>query len=173
MTTPNDPNQPNYDAYRYPETPNQTPGQTPGQTPPQDNYGGYQSTYDAPPAGNWAVDAARNGVAPWALGVSILALVMTVSIFLTAFAAPVALIALILAIVALVKSRKITGPYARKGMSITALVLSIIALVLSVLFWVVITVFLSESGVMDCFTLTDPAAQQACVDQALNDLSNA
>lgn len=168
MTTPNDPNQPNYDAYRYPETPDQTPGQT----PQQDNYGSYQSAYDAPPAGNWAVDAQRNGVAPWALGLAILALVMTVSIFLTAFAAPVALIALIVAIIALVKSRKITGPYARKGMSITALVLSIIALVLSVLFWVVITVFVSESGLMDCVTLSDPAAQQACVDDVMNSMSN-
>ncbi|RSZ61661.1 hypothetical protein EAH68_12230 [Corynebacterium hylobatis] len=161
MTNPNDPQQkPDFGAYEYPSG---TPGPKPGQPPA---YG------SGPVSGStWAMAETPNRVAPWALGLGILALVMAVSLFLTAFAFIPGIIGLILAIIAIVRGRSLSGPSRRTGMSVTGLVMSIIAIVLSVGFWVLMGLLVSESGISDCATLTDPAAQQQCLEDALNEWS--
>ncbi|GAB3702026.1 DUF4190 domain-containing protein [Corynebacterium nasicanis] len=155
MSTPfdhNDPQRPAGDAY--------------GGSGGYDGYGGYQE-----PVGGatWAVDAPKNKVAPWALGVGILALIAGISVFFSGAAFIVGLIGVILAVVALARGRSIPAPGRRTGMSVAGLVLSIIAIVLSVIFWVIVVVVFRETGMATCLELTDPAQQQTCIENSLNE----
>lgn len=168
---PQEPHNSDYDAYRYSNGPEQD-------SQANQNYQGYQDyqSYGSDSAAGatgtgWAMDAPRNGVAPWALGVSILGLVMALSVLGTAFAIVAGVIGVVLSIIAVIKARKIQGPGRRMGMSVTGLVLSIITVVLSILFWVAIFAMLSWTGIADCFTITDPAQQELCVEESLNSLN--
>jgi hypothetical protein len=166
MTTPNDPQQPDFGAYQYPSG---TPGPAPGQNPAYGSTPGYGS---GPVSGStWAMAEQPNRVAPWALGLGIVALVMGVSIVLTGFAFIVGIIGLILAVIAIVRGRSLSGPSRRIGMSVAGLVMSVIAILLSIGFWVLMGMLVNESGISDCVSLTDPAAQQQCVEDALNQWS--
>ena len=174
MSNPNDPRQPghpDYDAYQYPTgSPEPTAGQTPsyGQTPSASTgtpgYAGAQST--------WAMEEERNRVAPWALGLGIIALIMGLSLILSGFAFIAGGIGLVLAVIALVRGRRIEGPGRRTGMSVTGLVLSAVGIILSIVFWVVASVLLTQSGIGECMDITDPAQQQQCVEDALNQWAN-
>lgn len=166
MTNPNEPQQPDFGAYQYPSG---NPEQVPGQPPAYGSTPGYGSV---PVSGStWAMAETPNRVAPWALGVGILALLMGISIFLTGFALIPGIIGLILGVIAIVRGRSLSGPARRTGMSVAGLVMSIIAIIFSVIFWVLIGMLVSESGVGDCVSLTDPAAQQQCIEDALNEWS--
>lgn len=165
MTTPNDPQQqPDYSAYEYPSG---TPGPAPGQNPA---FGSTPAYGSAPvPGSSWAMAEKPNSLAPWALGVGILALLMGISIFLSGFAFLAGIVGVILAAIAIARGRKLSGPSRRMGMSVTGLVMSIIAIVVSVVFWVLIAMLVSSSGISDCVSVTDPDAQQQCVEDALNE----
>lgn len=185
MSTPfnqNDPDrpdtpgkQPNYDAYRYPSGGDNAAAQ------PGAGYGGYPEPapaygaagYGAGPGGStWAVEEEKNRVAPWALGVGIVALIGGLSLLFSGFAFLIGLIGLILAIVAIVRARRIQGPGRRMGMSVAGLILSVIAIALSVLFWVFVGFIISETGMMECFEISDPAQQQTCLENSFNEWMN-
>jgi len=162
---------PNYEAYRYPSGgADATPAPTP--VPPTDpgyaGYGGYGSAGGSDAASTWAVDERKNGVAGWALGVGILSLLVAVSVVATAFAVIFGLVGLIIGIIALVRGRRINGPGRRTGMAVTGLVLSLIAIGLSVIFWVLMAVVLSDTGMMDCISISDPTERQQCVERAID-----
>lgn len=164
MTTPNDPQQPDFGAYQYPSG---TPGPAPGQNPAFGSTPGYGA---GPVSGStWAMAEKPNRLAPWALGLGILALLMGVSLFLTGFAFIVGIIGVVVAVIAIVRGRSLSGPARRTGMSVTGLVLSVIAVILSVVFWVLMGVLLNETGISNCVSLTDPAAQQQCIEDAVNE----
>lgn len=168
MTHPNDPQQPDYGAYEYPTgSPDPAPGQTPGygQAPAYGAAGGVGST--------WAMAEEKNRVAPWALGLGILALLMGVSVLFSGFAFLAGGIGLILAIIALVRGRGINGPARRTGMSVAGLVMSVIGIVLSIVFWVVIGAFLTETGISECMSISNPDAQRICLEDALDEWANA
>lgn len=169
MTNPNDPQQqPDFGAYQYPSG---NPEQAPGQQPAYGSTPGYGS---GPVSGStWAMAETPNRVAPWALGVGILALLVAVSLFLTWLAFIPGVIGLILGVIAIVRGRSLSGPSRRTGMSVAGLVMSIIAIILSVVFWVLMGMLVSETGIDSCVTLTDPAAQQQCLEDALNEWSGA
>lgn len=172
------PQQPNYDAYQYPSGPDSAagtgysgddyPGYTPGAFPAGDTpgYGGYSA---APGGAAWAMNEEKNRVAPWALGVGILALLMGLSIVASGFAFVPGAIGIIVGAVALLSARKLTGPGRRTGMAVTGIVLSVIAVGLSVLFWVMVTVFMSQTGMSECIELTDPDQQRECVERSLDE----
>lgn len=173
----NDPNrptggQPNYDAYRYPSGGDNTPeaGYGGGATPQPDYGAGYGGAgYGGGPGGStWAMEEEKNRVAPWALGVGIVALIGGVSILFSGFAFILGLIGLIIAIVAIVRARRIPGPGRRMGMSVAGLILSLIAIVISILFWVFAGFIINETGMMECFEISDPAQQQTCIENSFN-----
>lgn len=162
---PQEPQNSGYDAYRYPDGAEQN-----GQA--NQGYQDYQSYGSDPAAGaSWAMDAPRNGVAPWALGISILGLVMALSVLGAAFSIVAGVIGVVLSIIAVIKARKIQGPGRRMGMSVTGLVLSIITIVLSILFWVAIFALVSSTGIADCLAITDVTQQELCIEEALNSLN--
>lgn len=166
MTTPNDPQQPDYGSYQYPAG---TPGPAQAQNPA---YGSSPAYGSGPVSGStWAMAEQPNRLAPWALGVGILALLTGLSLFFTLFAFIPGLIGLVLSILALVRGRSLSGPSRRTGMSVVGLVLSVIAILLSVALWVLGGMLVSEVGIGDCLTLTDPAAQQQCMEDAINEWS--
>ncbi|MDO5671180.1 MAG: DUF4190 domain-containing protein [Corynebacterium sp.] len=169
-----EPEQPNYDTYQYPSGDEGTAGSAASTSNDYAGYGGYQEpAYGAAPGGStWAVEEAKNGVAPWALGVGILALIGGISVFFSGFAFLIGLIGLIVSIVAIVKARKIQGPGRRMGMSVTGLILSILSIVASILFWIFAIFILTDSGMMECFNLSDPNAQQTCINDALDSWGN-
>lgn len=171
MTIPNDPQQPDYGAYQYPTgSPEPVAGQTPsyGAT----SFGSTGATGYAGAGSSWAMEEERNGVAPWALGLGILALVMGLSLILTGFAFIAGGIGLIVAIIAIVRGRRINGPGRRTAMSVTGLVLAAVGILLSIVFWAVITAVVTQSGIGECASLTDPDAQRVCVEDALNEWAN-
>ncbi len=166
-----------YGAYQYP-TGNPGPGYQggPGASQPYTGYpGGQGEAYGAGSsgareqfsyggAGAWDTGEEKNTVAPWALGVSILAVVTGLTIFGALLSFIPGIIGLILGIVAVVKARRIRGPRRRMGMSITAIVLSVLA-VLMTIGLIAVAVMLAGTGAMDCFTLTTPEAQQQCLEE--------
>lgn len=154
----------------YPGYPGSSPG---GQQP---GYGGYQSSYGDQPGyggyqpGGWGETEKKNAFAPWALGISILAVVLMVTLLLALFAPLAGLVGLILGIIAVVKARKITGRHRRMGMSITAIVLSVITIIVPIALAIFSFVVLESTGIADCLTLTNPAEQQACIEDIMSDL---
>lgn len=153
--------------------PNYPGGSQSGQQP---GYGGYQSSYGDQPGyggyqpGGWGETEEKNGFAPWALGISILAMVLMVTLLLALLAPLAGLVGLILGIVAVVKARKITGRGRRMGMSITAIVLSVITIIVPIAFAIFSFVMLEATGMSDCLLLTNPTEQQACFEDVMSDL---
>lgn len=177
MTNPKDPQEPDYGAYRYPAS---SPEPAAGQTP---SYGSYDSRDATPHAytgttgyagvdSTWAMAKDRNRVAPWALGLGILALIMGVSIFLSGFAFIPGAIGIIVAVVAIVRGRRLGAAGRRTAMSVTGLILAAVGVILSIVFWVVVSVLVSESGIGECMNITDPDAQRICVEDAINEMTN-
>ncbi len=141
---------------------------------------GYQDPYNSGYTGgfeNSPLNATKNKVAAWALGLGIASVVLYLTIFtgplavLVLLAPFIAVAGIIVSIVALVKGKKVDGPGRRTGFSIAGLILSIIGLLIFIFFIVVIMMVLG-SGVMDCFNADypDAAAQQACIQTTLNNL---
>ncbi|TQE42969.1 hypothetical protein EJK80_09455 [Corynebacterium phoceense] len=133
---------------------------TPGATGTPGYGQGYQG------AGDWGAAAAQKSkLAPWALGVGIIALLSCLFIIPPVVLGP---IGIILAIVALVMARKLPKEARRTWMSVTGLVLS----VLSLLFVVVLAVFsvgvFQSANLDECMKLTDPAEQQKCIENNVN-----
>lgn len=175
--------QPNYDAYRYPSGGSEQQPAA-GQQPGYGAYGSYDAAGTTPGApgfqpgyaggadSTWALSEEKNGVAPWALGIGVLALIMGLSIIASGFAFIAGAIGIIVGAVALLRGRNINGPGRRTGMSVAGIVLSAIAVALSVLFWVMVTVFMSQTGMSECISLTDPDEQRACVERSLDEWMN-
>ncbi|AGF72654.1 hypothetical protein [Corynebacterium halotolerans] len=183
MTNPSDPRDPgpgpgsgptDYGAYQYPVGGS---GPQPGngyQGGHQDGFSSHQAypgassgsheQFNYGGAGTWAINEEKNSVAPWALGVSILAVVVGLTIIGAPLAFIPGLIGLVLGIIGVVRARRIRGPRRRMGMSVTAIVLSVIAVLMTVAL-VVLAFFVAGSGAMDCFMLSTPEEQQACLDE--------
>lgn len=136
--------------------------------------GGYQQGYaggtqNGPGPYGAGQPLAKNSVAAWALGVSILAFVMTVTLFLAVFAPVVGIVGLILGIVAVVKARRLKGPGRRMGMSIAAIIISVLSIILPVILLGFGFAILDNTGLTECTTLP-PEEQQACIDGVLSDM---
>ncbi|MEJ6012451.1 hypothetical protein WG936_01170 [Corynebacterium sp. H127] len=69
----------------------------------------------------------KNGVAPWALGISIVGLLLTLTLLGILVSWVFVLVGLVLSVIALAKSKKASPMYSRKGMSIAALIISILS----------------------------------------------
>lgn len=83
-----------------------------------------------------------------------------------AFLSPfLALAGVIVAIIALVKAKNFVPANRRKGFAITGLILSILTLILLAIGVILILVVFSSSGLSECATLTDPAAQEQCIQE--------
>lgn len=78
------------------------------------------------------------------------------------------IIGVILAIVALVRNRKKPREARRTWMSVTGLVLSIMGILWSIVALFIIGVLLEDMGALECLQLEDPAAQQACMEEAVS-----
>ena len=123
--------------------------------------GGYPS---APAYGGVEIQE-RNMLAPWALGLGIVGLVLA----LPYIGIIPAVVGLILAIIAIMRARKIQGPYKRMGMSVIALIISGIAIIVSAII-IILTVFMWNSmsdGIEKCQRdhPNDSVAQQRCLNE--------
>ena len=127
----------------------------------QDPYGsGYTGGFENSP-----LNAPKNTAAAWALGLGIASIVTLVTVF-GAFLSPfLALAGVIVAIIALVKAKNFVPANRRKGFAITGLILSILTLILLAIGVILILVVFSSSGFSECATLTDPAAQEQCIQE--------
>lgn len=135
---------------------NQGAGQDFYTGPGGSNHNPYDHPYSAPPV------TPGRGLAIAAVVLGALSIVL----FFLGFTVLLAVLGLIFAIVALVKARKVQG--ARKGMSITGLVLNIIGLILSgiaLVFWIVV-------GGIAWQSFQDPAVQE-CISQFMDDQDQA
>lgn len=120
------------------------------------NHNPYDQPYAAPPV------TPGRGLAIAAVVLGALSIVL----FFLGLTVLLAVLGLIFAIVALVKARKVQG--ARKGLSITGLVLNIIGLILSgiaLVFWILV-------GGVAWQMFQDPAVQE-CVSQYMDDQNQA
>ncbi|ALC06102.1 putative membrane protein [Corynebacterium deserti GIMN1.010] len=178
MTTPNNPfgadNHPSNDGYgggdQYGQPYGQSFDQNYSQGYQQDPFGGqYSGGFENSP-----LNATTNKAASWALGLGIasivfvLAAITGIGALLTLLSPFVAIAGIIVAIVALVKARKITGPGKRTGFAVTGLILSILTLIAVIALVAFTAVLIGSSGIGDCASLTDPAAQQQCVEDVVN-----
>lgn len=108
------------------------------------------------------VQQPRNKLAPWALGLSIIALVCSMSMLGYVFGVSLGIVGLVLGIVALLKAGKLTGTYRRRGMAVSSIVLSVLALAIGVVFGFLVLSFLGdavdqcgdvpEDQIQDCVT---------------------
>lgn len=158
-----------------PSSTGQPSGSYPGST-----SGGFHDPYNSGYTGgfeNSPMNAKKNKLAAWALGLGI----ASIAVFLTMFAGPLAILLLaapfiavagiIVAIVALLKGKKYQGSNKRTGWSVGGLILSIISLLIMVFFTVVAVAFLN-SGIVDCFIdYSDATSQQACIEGFMNENS--
>ena len=151
MTTPNDPG-------------NNIP---PGGGYPQDgsayqggSYGGYPAATPAP---------AKNAIAPWALGVSIFAIVLCWVPLLNWI---LAIAGIVLGIIGIVKAGKISVPKNGKGMSVAAVIISVVAIVLSIVLGML--VFKAAEGIVgeeniqkinECNQLPTAEERDECLDR--------
>lgn len=126
-----------------------------------------QQQYNGP--GTGIPEDIKNHIAPWVLGLSILALLATISIIGVVLGAPLALVTLIFSIIAIVKARKIDGPFRRMGMSVTALILSLLTVIITaVATFGGIAVVSQLSG--DCKQYQDDkSAMEQCVQKSMKD----
>ena len=131
--------------------------------------GGYPS---APAYGGVEIQE-RNTLAPWALGLSIAAIVCVITIVGLVIAWIPALVGLILSIIAILRAKKIQGPYRRMGMSVAALIISGLTTVLFVIGIIGISIFMANSGeaIQKCQNdyPANSSAQQQCINDAVQD----
>ena len=168
MTTPNYPyGEPNNNGGNSNDPFNANQGEPYGatfgaqQSGYQDPYGtGYTGGFENSP-----LNAPKNTAAAWALGLgiaSVVSLVTMIGAFLSPF---LALAGIIVAIIALVKAKNFVPANRRKGFAITGLILSIVTLILLAIGVILLIVVFSSSGLTECATLTDPAAQEQCIQE--------
>ncbi|BAU96247.1 hypothetical protein N24_1985 [Corynebacterium suranareeae] len=167
MTTPNYPyGEPNNqgDGANIPFDANQGSPYAAQQPGFQDPYNtGYTGGFENSP-----LNAPKNTAAAWALGLGIASLVALVAVVSAVIAPVIAIAGIIVSIIALVKAKNINGPNKRKGFAITGLILSILTLLITAAIFIIFVVVLSNSGLQECATLVDPAAQQQCVEDLFN-----
>lgn len=101
-------------------------GQAPGS-----NQGDLYPEFNGEQAG-WALDQKKNPLAPWALGLGIAALVLTITVIGAFISWIVAIAGIVLGIVALVKAKDYGEDGKRKVFSIIGIVLSALSLLLIV-----------------------------------------
>ena len=131
--------------------------------------GGYPS---APAYGGVEIQE-RNTLAPWALGLSIAAIVFAISIIGLIIAWLPALVGLILSIIAVLRAKKIQGPYRRMGMSVASLIISGLTTALFVIGIIGFSILMANSGeaIQKCQNdyPTNSSAQQQCINDAVQD----
>lgn len=159
-----------YNPNGYPNDPNGHPeGVSPYNQPQPEgydtanNYAGYEA-----PAG---YDTAQkpNGVAMAALIFGILSIPAMFTLF---GAIILGVIAVILGIVGIRKSKNIVGPGSRKGMAVTGLVLGAFAMIATavMIFW---GVYFAKDIIGDCEQYqSDNAAYQKCIEDGFNEKIN-
>ncbi|MBG9253288.1 DUF4190 domain-containing protein [Corynebacterium diphtheriae bv. mitis] len=113
----------------------------------------------------------KNALAPWTLGLAIVSVVVLLSIFGTIFAWIPAVISVILAIVSLIKLRKMPlGSEPRKGMTISALIIGLVVTIISVAVAILLVAVLKDT-LGECASLETSEQQQECVNQKVNELN--
>ena len=131
--------------------------------------GGYPSA----PAYDGVEIQERNTLAPWALGLSIAAIVFAISIIGLIIAWLPALVGLILSIIAVLRAKKIQGPYRRMGMSVASLIISGLTTALLVIGIIGFSILMANSGeaIQKCQNdyPTNSSAQQQCINDAVQD----
>ena len=131
--------------------------------------GGYPS---APAYGGVEIQE-RNTLAPWALVLSIAAIVFAISIIGLIIAWLPALVGLILSIIAILRAKKIQGPYRRMGMSVASLIISGLTTALFVIGIIGFSILMANSGeaIQKCQNdyPTNSSAQQQCINDAVQD----
>ncbi|MCK7637935.1 hypothetical protein [Corynebacterium pygosceleis] len=151
MTTPNNPgnNVPSGDGY------------------PQQGaaYGGYPAASSAP---------AKNAIAPWALGVSIFAIVLCWVPLLNWL---LALAGIVLGVIGIVKAGKIVSAKNGKGMSIAAVVISVVAIVASIVLGMLVfkaaEEFVGEENlqrIQECNALPTAEERDECIEKIGNEI---
>lgn len=113
----------------------------------------YAASLDTAPVG-------KNPVAPWALGLGILALLSLVVIVPPFILGP---IGIIVAIVALVKGGKRAPGSRRTAMSVIGLVLSILSIAGAIAIITGLFAFIGQTGAEDCMNLPTTEEIQNCV----------
>ena len=115
----------------------------------------------------------RNTLAPWALGLSIAAIVFAISIIGLIIAWLPALVGLILSIIAVLRAKKIQGPYRRMGMSVASLIISGLTTALFVIGIIGFSILMANSGeaIQKCQNdyPANSSAQQQCINDAVQD----
>ena len=125
---------------------------------------GYGQGYQG--AGDWGAAAAQKSkLAPWVLGVGIIALLSCLFVIPPVVLGP---IGIILGIVALVTARKLPKEARRTWMSVTGLVLSVLSLLFIVVLAVIGVGIFNSANLDECMNITDPAEQQKCVEDNVN-----
>ena len=125
---------------------------------------GYGQGYQG--AGDWGAAAAQKSkLAPWALGVGIIALLSCLFVIPPVVLGP---IGIILGIVALVTARKLPKEARRTWMSVTGLVLSVLSLLFIVVLAVIGVGIFNSANLEECMNITDPVEQQKCVEDNIN-----
>lgn len=125
---------------------------------------GYGQGYQG--AGDWGAAAAQKSkLAPWVLGVGIIALLSCLFVIPPVVLGP---IGIILGIVALVTARKLPKEARRTWMSVTGLVLSVLSLLFFVVLAVAVMGIFDSANLEECMNITDPAEQQKCVEDNVN-----
>ncbi|MCZ9308515.1 hypothetical protein ACUY3K_07700 [Corynebacterium uberis] len=141
MTNAQDPNTPQQPT----EPPTQEAAATPT-VPAQD--ASFPEPVPAPPSADssWVINQEKNKVAPWALGLGIVAAVLAIAVVTSVLALPVAIAGVIVGIIAVVKARGIAGEGRRMGMSITGLVLSILVTLITGFLMIMSIIFFAQHG---------------------------
>ncbi|MEZ2122240.1 MULTISPECIES: hypothetical protein [unclassified Corynebacterium] len=132
---------------------------TPGYGNPSD---GYPSGLDHPQARNGST---RNAIAPWALGVAIIALLIC---WVPVFNWLLAAIGVILGIVGIIKAKGVTGSKNGKGLSIAAIIISVVAIILSVvLAWALVQFIGTENieSITECNSIEDTTERERCIEE--------
>ncbi|AKE41374.1 transmembrane protein [Corynebacterium kutscheri] len=115
----------------------------------------------------------KNNIATWALGVSIAALVLTITVIGIIGSWLFALLGIVLGIVAIMRARSIAKDgqpldKPRMGLSIASLIISVIALVLTIVLFIGGAAVLSQFS--DCFGLPEDQVQQ-CIQDRVNQMN--
>ncbi|KAA8724991.1 hypothetical protein [Corynebacterium phocae] len=169
MTNPNTPYGDNNDTNGLPSYGNEThqagavnhdQGAAYGNNAPVAGYGAGPVGYE-----NTQIPAEKNKLAPWALGVGILALLSLLLVLPPFLLGP---IGIILAIIALVKGKKLPKELSRTWMSVVGLVTSVLALLGAIGFIALGVSLFNSTGAQDCMGLETQVAVEQCLEEKLN-----
>lgn len=134
---------------------------------PEGGYPGAAPAGAAPAGGGWGQPEEINKLAPWALGIAVLSLVL---IFVIGpLTIPAAIIAVILGIIAVVKARKIQFGKRRMGMSVAAILIGLITTILMAIGAAGLYYFFNDADLQECSKLEDKEAVQKCIEEKVQD----